>query len=349
MRLTDISIRKLKLLDVGQKMYRDDTLPGFGIRVSKKYKTFVVMYGSKRQLKTIGRYPDLSLADARKKARAILLVKPELTSSTTYQKATEIFLNDCKKHNRPETIRGYRGYLERLDYKGKLSELSRTRMKKHFVRYDDKPSGYNHALAVFRVFFNFCLRQELTEKNPIAGERAIKLQPKERVLNPDELRQLWEYEHHPFSSIVKLCLLTGQRRSEIAAIIPEWIEEDSITFPREITKNKRPHTIPASELVLSYLDELPFGREGAYNGWSNGKRRIDNWVKIDHWTLHDLRRTFATIHAELGTPIHITEKLLNHASGSLSGVVSIYNKYSYLDEMRTAQEQYEVFLADIIK
>jgi hypothetical protein len=57
---------------------------------------------------------------------------------------------------------------------------------------------------------------------------------------------------------------------------------------------------------------------------------------------------FSTIHAEIGTPIHITEMLLNHASGSAGGIVGIYNKYQYMDEMREAQEKYEKGLSEII-
>lgn len=169
------------------------------------------------------------------------------------------------------------------------------------------------------------------------------------MLSPEEIKVLWDYEYPHFSTIVKLCLLTGQRRSEIAAIAPDWINTDVLTIPANVAKNKRRHTIPISPQVLGLLEDVPFGRNGVYNGWSNGKRRIDKHVNIPHWTLHDLRRTFSTIHAELGTPIHITERLLNHASGSVSGVVGVYNRYSYLDEMRAAQSKYETCLANIVR
>ena len=52
--------------------------------------------------------------------------------------------------------------------------------------------------------------------------------------------------------------------------------------------------------------------------------------------------------AEIGTPIHITERLLNHTSGAVSGVSSVYNLYSYMDEMRAAQCKYERHLVGII-
>jgi integrase len=66
---------------------------------------------------------------------------------------------------------------------------------------------------------------------------------------------------------------------------------------------------------------------------------------VDPFTLHDLRRKFATIHAKIGTPIHVTEKLLNHVSGTISGVAAVCNRHSYLDEMRDAIEQYDGYVS----
>jgi integrase len=64
--------------------------------------------------------------------------------------------------------------------------------------------------------------------------------------------------------------------------------------------------------------------------------------------LHDLRRTFATNLAALGTPIHVTEKLLNHVSGTVSGVAAIYNRHAYMDEMRAAIINWEKRVAEIV-
>ena len=61
------------------------------------------------------------------------------------------------------------------------------------------------------------------------------------------------------------------------------------------------------------------------------------------WILHDLRRTFATNLAALAVPPHITERLLNHATGTISGVAAIYNRF--LDEMRAAIALWEERLA----
>jgi integrase len=69
---------------------------------------------------------------------------------------------------------------------------------------------------------------------------------------------------------------------------------------------------------------------------------------VTDWTLHDLRRTFATIHARIGTPIHVTERLLNHISGTQAGIVSVYQRHTYLPEMRKAMEAYEDELLRIV-
>lgn len=57
---------------------------------------------------------------------------------------------------------------------------------------------------------------------------------------------------------------------------------------------------------------------------------------MPHWTLHDLRRTTATRLGDLGTPPHVIEALLNHASGFRSGVAGTYNRALYQSEMAGA-------------
>ena len=85
-----------------------------------------------------------------------------------------------------------------------------------------------------------------------------------------------------------------------------------------------------------------------FNGWSKAKSAFDKTLTdVEPWTLHDLRRTFSSSLAALATPIHVTEKLLNHVSGSISGVAAIYNRHSYIDEMREALSTYEDFLSKI--
>jgi integrase len=85
-----------------------------------------------------------------------------------------------------------------------------------------------------------------------------------------------------------------------------------------------------------------------FNGWSKSKAALDMSSAVSDWTLHDLRRTFATRLAELRTPPHIIERLLNHVTGQISGVAAIYNRASYMQEMREAVEKWEKYLASVL-
>ena len=349
MKFTELSLRKLKLSDRGQKTYFDDSLPGFGIRVSTKSKSFIVKYGENRTIKTIGRFPDLTLADARKEAKRFLAFIPGTKTSKSYLDAVIQYLEECEQRNRPSTIYGYKHYLNSFKTKKRLSDIKRSDIQKHLSIYKERPSAYSHALTALKIFFNWALRYELVELNPVAGERTIPIPSRERVLTYEELGEIYNYHHPPFSTILKLCILTGQRRSEIAAIDVDWIHDDAIVFPASITKNKRLHTIPLtsrSKVLIAGNGQVFGNSKGTvFSGWGRAKRRIDKFVDIPPWTIHDLRRTFATINAEIGTPIHITEKILNHTSGTISGVVAIYNRHSYITEIKISLNKYETQLS----
>ena len=126
--------------------------------------------------------------------------------------------------------------------------------------------------------------------------------------------------------------------------------KNSINFPGAITKNSREHSIPLAALTASIVNAdvqsgLLFpargGDETPINGWSKNKRKLDELSGVQNWTLHDLRRTFATGLAALGTPIHVTEKLLNHVSGTSGGLVAVYQKHQFWDEQVAAMNGWE--------
>ena len=96
-------------------------------------------------------------------------------------------------------------------------------------------------------------------------------------------------------------------------------------------------------------DDRPF------SGWSKYKAQLQDGCA--HWTLHDLRRTFATKLAELRVAPHVIERVLNHKFGSISnrtqGVISavaeVYNRWAYLPEMREAVEKWEGYLISLLE
>lgn len=107
-------------------------------------------------------------------------------------------------------------------------------------------------------------------------------------------------------------------------------------------KSKRSHTIPATKF-RRYLPNSRF----AFNSWSKSKSRLDGQSGVSNWVLHDCRRYFSSTMARLGVPLHITEQVIDHRS-QLTGVAAIYNRYSYLAEMREALELYEAHVESIV-
>ena len=210
-KITDLAIRKFPVPQRGQKAYWDDSLPGFAVRVSQGgRKSFVVMFGGaqNRRLKTIGRFPETTLSEARKAAKRLLANQSSYKSATAYSDAREDFLEECASKNRPNTVREYARYLNAYEYARKIEDISRRNIQDHLKIYNQHPSSYAHALTAFKVFFNWAIRHELIDRHPLAGERAVSSPPRNRVLTTEELKAIWHYEYPPFSNILKLLILT---------------------------------------------------------------------------------------------------------------------------------------------
>lgn len=364
LRLTDLAIKKLQLPDSGQVTHWDTTTPGFGLRCSQKSKSYVVMFGTKRRLKTIGRYSELSLSDARKQAKQFLAAETDLPPAPTheYLAVRDAYLEDCRKRLRGSTLEGYELYLGKITFTGKISDVSQGKVIKAIENYTASPSSQNYAFTTFKVFFNWAMRRQYITLNPLAAlKRPHKSKPRERVLSDDELKTLLTHTRENrdrFNDIVTLLVLTGQRKSEIAQLKWSEIDDDKLVFPPERTKNKREHVVPLGDMALELFQSIDGGEtyvfgtpvsDVPFSGWSRAQRRLLIETGIAQFTLHDLRRTFSTIHARIGTPIHVTEKLLNHSSGTISGVAAVYNRHSYLSEMQTAASTYEKKLKEIAR
>jgi integrase len=133
----------------------------------------------------------------------------------------------------------------------------------------------------------------------------------------------------------------------------EEIRENCIELAPDRTKNHRAHRLPlpaaAAEILRTRKNDgafiFPSRKPGQpFNGFTKAKRNLDKAVGIDHYTLHDLRRTLSSNMARLGIPIHVTEKILNHQSGSFGGVAGIYNRHTHFREMEMALQKYNDFL-----
>ncbi|HYM33157.1 MAG TPA: tyrosine-type recombinase/integrase [Candidatus Cybelea sp.] len=367
--LTDISIRSLKPHDT-QVTYWDDALPSFGCRVNPGgTKTFTVMYGDDRKRVTIGRYPIVSLSQARARAKEILA---EITlgthgSTITFEAALDLFVKThCEPNNRASTAYETerllrRHFLPKLRSQS-LQDIATPDVARLIDALLTKPSECNHAFTAVRTFFKWATRRGYLRHSPCEGlQRPTKPTSRSRVLSDDELRCVFKAAGRlgTYGAIVQLLVLTGQRLGEIAGLRAEYVEakQQVITLPPELTKNGREHPFPYGSMVAAILEPLPktgllfptqTKRHVPFNNWSNSKHEMDKACKVADWTLHDLRRTFATNLAALNAPLHVVEKLLNHVSGTISGVAAIYNRHAYEQEMRDAVTAWEGRLTAIL-
>lgn len=383
--LTDMAIRKL-VARPGQRVELfDKKVPGFAVRAtSTGVKSFVLFYRHQGNLRrvTLGRYPVLSLIEARGKAWGILNQssrgedpkpkKVDHAAADSFTAAVEQFARlHCAQHNRistaKETVRLLRVNFEQPWGGRELQTISKGDINAVLDRLVEagKGSPANHALAAIRKFFNWCVARNLLAVSPCAGiTKPVTTRARDRVLDDQELKRIWhavDGSGIPFEPIVKLLLLTGQRRGEVTAM--QWREldlENRIwSIPAERTKSNRAQSLPLTTAARSILLTIPrfsdvyvfpaYGREdGIFSGFGKSKRKLDSVSGVTGWTLHDLRRTAATGLARLGVAPHVIERILNHTSYTLGGVAGIYNRFGYEPEMRAALDLWSSHVAKLI-
>ena len=331
---------------------------------------------------TFGSYPGIGLKDARELAsRALVSVAsggdPAAEKKTAkagakkppdldaIEKVVDSFL---ERYARPNMRASSAHEAERVlkkeivgAWKGRrLSTITRADVHELLDTVVDRaPIMANRLFAVFRKMCGWAVERGIINTSPCERIKApAPTQSRDRVLSDSEVRQVWTAAGEmgwPFGPLIRLLLLTGQRRDEVGAL--RWSEVDLKAkvwvLPAARAKNGVEHAIPLSAQVLDILNGLPqvgdlvFTTNGKtpVSGFSKAKLRIDRAllrkegvqeVSMPAWTFHDLRRTTATNMARLGIALPVIEKVLNHVSGSFRGVVGIYNRHSFEDEKRHA-------------
>jgi integrase len=127
-----------------------------------------------------------------------------------------------------------------------------------------------------------------------------------------------------------------------------------IVLGPERTKNRRQFELPLSTQALAILERQPrrnstefvFTDKG-FQDWDRAKQRLDNRLGIAEYHLHDLRRSAATMLAELGVQPSVIELALNHVSGSRAGVAGIYNRSKQTDAVREGLQRWADWLDTI--
>jgi integrase len=365
----------------------DPLLPGHYLVLQPSgARSFAVRYrlGVRSRKYTVGPYPAIDLKTARALAAKALRAVAEgrdpgqekiaaraVQPDTVEAVAKQFVELHCRRANRPRTIEGTQQLLD-------LHVLPRWRRRliKDITRRDlldlldgmvesGRPVAANRALTAVRKLFNWAMERDIVASSPCAGVKPpTPEQSRDRVLSDDELRDIWLAADRlggPYAALIKLLMLTGQRRDEVARMTWREVELEARlwTLPKERSKNGQPHDIPLSDPAVAILEALPRigdtfvlttdGKSAASNYGAN-KRQLDALLPADMppWWLHDLRRTAASGMARLGINLPVIEKVLNHSSGSFGGIVGVYQRHDFADEKRHALERWGAHVADLI-
>ena len=248
------------------------------------------------------------------------------------------------------------------------------------------PAFARNILDAIRAVFNWAVARPVygleyapTDRvKPKALLGAKKL--RERVLDDDELRAVWRAaarSGYPYGSLIQLILLTGCRVGEVSgARWPEFdLERDRLwVIPAARFKMNSEHRVPLTADMIEFLKALPRWKSGdflftmngskPFNGFSKSKVRFERrvlltWralgrqrgidrgrVKLEHFTLHDLRRTVRTRLAVLRIPDNVAELVIGH---SKKGLARVYDQHTYLEEMREALTAWSALLHSIVE
>jgi integrase len=247
--------------------------------------------------------------------------------------------------------------------------------------------------AYGRAAFAWAVKRGAVRANPFADLPVSKsIGKRDRVLSDAELAEIWTAAGNaaaPYGTIIRLLILTGQRRGEVAGMNWSEISDDlsSWTMPGERTKNGVAHMVPLSapahDLVGASLSDaaneakraiadrrasaaltLPGTTGTPFEGWSKAKAALDKAIlaarakaagadtksrPLVPWSLHDLRRTVATGLQRLGVRLEVTEAVLNHISGSRGGIAGVYQRHDWANEKRAALDAWAAHVMAIAK
>jgi integrase len=219
----------------------------------------------------------------------------------------------------------------------------------------------NRALTVLKTFFGWCVKRDMLAISPVAAIDAPSTEEtRERILTDAEIKTLWaaaDAVGYPYGRLIQLLLLTGARRDELRqATWSEFdLESKTWTLPGARVKNGRDHLVPLSPLAIDILRSLPRIGQGRLLFTLNGRVPYNHLdmpeaMKLaEHWTPHDLRRTFATGLQALEVPVEVIEEALNHKSGTRSGVAGIYARHRYVAERTQALEAWAEHIDTLVK
>jgi integrase len=373
--LTDKSVAALKPRD---KLYAqpDPQLPGHYIRVSPTgSKTFVAVTrdpNGKQVWTTIGKAHLIGIDEARAKAREVINhVKggQPVEGPESFQEVANEWLKRHVEAKGIITAPAIRGNLQNHVlpvWAGRdFESIKRSDVAALMDAVEDKagPVAADRVLGILSSIFGWYAARNDDYNSPIVrGMRRTKTRERarDRILSDDEIRLIWSRAEGTFGDLVKLLLLTGQRREKVAAMRWDEISADGIW---SVPNGNRRQKGTGGELVLPAMaldiinarprfSSNPFvfpGPSGAsyFRTYARGKHALDQATgPLPHWQLHDLRRTARSLMSRVGIRIEVAENLLGHVQ---PGIVGVYDRHRYVEEKAQALRQLAGLIGNILR
>jgi integrase len=205
-------------------------------------------------------------------------------------------------------------------------------------------------LAVVRAMATWLHTRDDTYTPPfVKGMRRVPKQDRrrDRVLSKDEVRSLWHAATNagPFGILIKILLLTAQRRSKVTNMRWSDISPTGLwSIPGKAREKGTAGTVQLPKLALDLLQQLPrlVGNDHVFAGgngrsrdfnFDTNKPKLDRASGVSDWRIHDLRRTARTLLSEAGVPFEHSERVLGHV---IPGIAGVYDKFAYTKEKSDA-------------
>lgn len=358
----------------GKRVYvYDKRINGLGLSVTAAgTKSFIVYrkVNNKPMRVTLGRFPDMTLDQARRNAEKALskmsdginLIDEKRQQRVVGIKLAEVFEEYLSARNnlKESTITDYQKAMKETfsDWLDKpMQSLTKDMiMRRHKMRGKDSKARANNAFRVLRALFNFAKHkyedskgQSLFADNPVdrlsVTKSWFKVKRKQTYLTVADLPK-WYHAVNSLPSATRLSkadvvkdyllflLFTGLRREEAASLLWEDVSFHDKTFTLIDTKNNEVVTLPMSTFIDDLMHKRHKDSTSDYVFPGEGKKGYvveprKQMVKVSeqsgiNFTLHDLRRTFATIGESLDIGHYTLKRLLNHKLNTENDVTAGY-------------------------
>ncbi len=349
--ITKTAVERLTPPAAGQKFLRDNELRGLAVRVTAAgVKSFVFEGRVRGRVKrmTIGQYPSITVALARKEA---LRIKSEVaqgrdpaTARAVERKVVifgdleEIYVERYAKPHKRTWKRDEQmiaGYLSRWRNR-RLADITTDDVARLHERLGKENGRYaaNRTVALLRTMFNLARDWGyLKSDNPASRVKFFREEKRDRFLSPEELgrvnKALTEEPNPYWRAYFPLSLLLGTRKSELQSARWKDMDLDQKTWRIPSTKRGRPHLLPLPNAAVEILEGLPRASEFIFPGKgasghlaesAKAWQRIRKRAGVSDARIHDLRRTLGSWLAAQGHSLSLIGRALNHSNVSTTQI-----------------------------